>query len=353
MYSMWNNSFYVIELTWKNESSKYSPMAFHTSDRGMVTKFKIEELDSLTSVYKDEQNFYNQLLKYGNTYIKEKNSSIIITHTKNGKLYQDIPIYNDKMIRDMSHEIRIKKGQKKSKNRILLSNSEVLLKFIDYIKGLVLDDNAYNYLLNPDFISKDISLDDKKALYTLIKDDVINTDGKVVAKGLRSLLNEYRVDYNAYKECIKNDESTLDISNDISKLEEKINYVIRSDYRTLRNLVAWENKYLEILKKQKNMTDSKREYTICSDLIQEVEMQKKYRNGEIPLEVLEMFYQDRDAITEYIEYKDKVINDEEMLFYYQQGGIDEVMKNISIDEIYGNESKYQDAVKLGIVSKRK
>lgn len=353
MYSMWNNSFYVIELTWKNKSSKYSPMAFNTSDRGIVTKFKIEELDSLTSIYKDEEAFYNQLLNYGNTYIKEKNSNIIITHTKNGKLYQDIPIYNDKMICDMSHEIRIKKGQKKSKNRILLSNSEVLLEFIDYIKGIVLDDNAYNYLLNPDFISKDISADDKQSLRLLIRDDVINSEGKIVSKGLRSLFNEYRVKYNAYKECIKNDESTLDISNDISKLEEKINYTIRSDYRILRNLVAWENKYLEILQKQKNMTDSKREYAICSDLIQEVEMQKKYRNGKISFEALETFYRDQEVMKECREQEDTSVRDEKMLFFYQQGGIDEVMKNISIDEIYGSESKYQDAVKLGIVSKRK
>lgn len=350
MYSMWNNSFYSVL---KHKQLKCLPMAFNTSDRGIVTKFKIEELDALTSVYKDEDEFYKQLLKYGDTYIKGNYKGIIITHTKNGIIYQDEPIYNDKMIRDMANEIRTRKKEKSPKKRVLLSNSEVLLEFIDYIKGLALNDHSYKYLLEPLLIEKNVSDEDKIILQNLIRDDVVNSQGKIIYHGLRNLLSQYRLYYNTYYQCIRLGEDIFDVANNLSKVEERINYTIRSDYRTLRNLVAWESQYLKVLQKQKDFITSQSEYEICFDLIQEVMFQKDFRNEKLSYEGLRAFYRDREMLSIPISCQDKNIEDEEMLMFYQQGGIDEVMKNISIDEIYTSKAKYQDALKLGIVKEKK
>ena len=96
MYSMWIDNFFDVAKSLSDKSSKKCiPFSFNINGKEAVTKFKIEELDMLTSTYKNEQAFVKDLLKYGDQYIKnEQNNPIIITHSKNGKTYLDDVIYD-------------------------------------------------------------------------------------------------------------------------------------------------------------------------------------------------------------------------------------------------------------------
>ena len=202
-----------------------------------------------------------------------------------------------------------------------------------------------------------ISDNDIYSLRSYIKDDSYNRSGKIVEKNLRSFLYEYRVYSKAKEQCLNNGESFELIQNDVDTVSKKISKNIKDNYRVFRNLVVWENKYLEVLEKQIKNVSSKEKLGSLSVLIEEIKLQKNYRNDRIPKSQVEEFYDNKEEIRESAElnYREKNndIDDELMNFYFNEGGIDEVMKNVSIDDIYGNKNTYNTAVELGVLSKRK
>ncbi len=295
MYSMWNCDFFELEkyIFQNDKNIPVSPFYFKVGDK-LKTKFKLEELDLLTSRYLDQELFYNDLLKYKNNYITNNNPNIIITHQRNKKLYQDEVIYNDFMISSISSELLQKKRQNKDKKKkkIIISNSEILLDFIEYIKSLVFDDILCLYLLNPKLLDNNVSLDEKYKLDRLVKGYSTYSKTKpAIHKNLKELLMEY-FDYSLiYENNATIGNSNLDVVCELNNLDSKINYIIRSDYQLLRNLVAWENVCLSIL--ERTVYQNKDEYIRNKEIlaIEKIKMQKKYRNGEITQEKLSMFYE--------------------------------------------------------------
>lgn len=359
MYSMWIDNYFDVAKSLGGESlKKCIPFAFNINGKKAVTKFKIEELDMLTSTYKNEQEFINDLLKYGDKYIKrESNNPVIITHSKNGKTYLDDVIYNDKLIALSASFLRREKSKKKSEKRILLKNSEKMLNFIEYIKGLALNPETRVYLLDPDSLGEDVSYKDKKHLKKLVKDDTktflgLNNQNEpeyhIVKRGIRTLLSEYIKYSSIYKEKKENEEALISIEKDLLDISEQINLYFRNDYRNLRNMVAWENKYLEVLEKQLEKNDTIDNRYKLLPKIEEVNYQKKYRNDFIDKEMLNNFYDSLNYLV--LNDTNNFIENEEIDTLFKEGGIEAVMENIDIDIIYG--SSFNDAKKLGIVKKR-
>ena len=352
MYYIWNDHFENVESYVKTGSPICNPMIFDTSRCGLTDKFKIEELDALTSQYKDNKSFIEALLKYDNKYIKNENhSNIIITHKRKDNVYRDDIIYDDLMINKAAKELISKKKNKATGETVLISNDEVLLEFIEYIKGLVTNEYLRQFVL--DSVSKYENNTDLIMLERLITDDVISKDGNLIKKGLKSLLSDYAFFCNVYSQCLETGESTEDVQKDIDKLNNQINYQIRGDYRVLRNLVAWENRLLKFLTELREGCGSYLENVTLSKLIDEIKIQKQYRNGNVELCTVETFYRDREFMYEDVSCSSQPIENKELSTMFQYGGIEEVMKNYDLDEIYGSTQNYKDAVKLGIVKERK
>lgn len=352
-YKMWNMTFDEVENN-RDLPFGFEPMTFHETKRGNVQSFNIEELDALTSLYRNNESFCQKLEEYKGKYIFGNRHIITITHEANGNFYQDEPIYDDKMVYDTAQIIRQKKREKRGSS---IGNYNKVNEFIEYIKDLAVNDESYLYIIEPEKLVGKISDDDIYALRSYIKDDSYNRSGKIVEKNLRSLLYEYRVYSKAKEQCLNNGESFELIQNDLDIISKKISKNIKDNYRVFRNLVVWENKYLEVLEKQIKNVSSKEKLGSLSVLIEEIKLQKNYRNDRIPKSQVAEFYDNKEEIRESAELNYRENNndtdDELMNFYFNEGGIDEVMKNVSIDDIYGNKNTYNTAVKLGVVSKRK
>lgn len=348
MYSMWNADFTKLKdsLTlYGRNTNQYSPFLFKTAKGELSAKFKIEDLDFLTSIYKNEDQFYQKLSQYGDTYIKNNyTKNIIITYVSKEKIKKQEVIYDDLLIYKIANEYRIKKTHKASKEKIKLDNSKHLKHFINYIENLALNEDSRKYLIGP-YPHFNDRYDLELSLY--LKDD-IKSEGYVIHKGLRSLLKDYVFYNNIYKECLKINEDTVEAENQLEEVKKKINNEIRSNYKDIRNLIVWENKYLEVLKKEFKETEDNILKNKINRLINEVQLQKKYRNGEVSEESLEIFYEEiPEELEKNIKETQKLdIVDEDMLNSYNEGGIEQLMNDIDIDEIYSSREKMKDLERI-------
>ena len=348
MYSLWNDNLSNVQEYIKKGYTRNHPLSFNTSNRGVVDKFKLEELDALTTQYKDEKDFVDALSKYGNKYIENpKYQNIIMVRTKGEHIYENDIIYNDLLLHQVAKEVINKKQNKTSGEKITIDNSDKVIGFINYIKRLATDENSKDFLLQPLIYNAD----DKNLieLNRLIDDDIVK-DGIVIKKGLKSLLSSYVYAVKTYNECIRIQESPLEALSEVDRYSKQINEYIRSDYRVFRNLIAWENRYyktLEFLEKDSPLKIS----APYVKLIQEVKMQRQFRNGKLDQDILNVFYNEWEE--EYDNEPPMTIQNETMLDLYNEGGVEEVMNHYSIGDIYESKENYETAVKLGIISKNK
>lgn len=360
MYSMWIDSREDVYNYLKNKGvssvKKCYPLAFNIDGRIGVENFKIEELDMLTSLYEDEQEFLSDLLKYGETYIKETpTNSIIITYQRGNILSSSSVIYNDQLIYEKAKEIRRKK--KETKERVLLEKDMLLSDFIDFVKRLARNKISRRYLLSPDSLGDDVSYTDKKALKKLVKDDVrkflgeVNGEAqyKVLEKGIKTLLTDYVRKYEIVEYNREKGISTLNVEKELEEVEKEIDLYFRKDYRNLRGMVAFENKYLEVLEKSIKRDDRIANRIVISPLIEEVRLQKEVRNGEQDRRVLEGYYMSLDNPV--ILKEPEFIDSEVVRTLLKEGGIAAVMEHLDADQLYG---KYlSDTERLGIVKQKK
>lgn len=358
MYSMWIDSKKDVYNYLKNKETdgvkKCYPLAFNIDGRIGVKKFKIEELDMLTSQYEDEQNFLSDLLAYGDTYMKESpKNHIMITYHKGDIISSSPVIYNDRMIYLKANEIRRKK--KKKEGKVLLEMDPLLDDFITFMKRLARRKTSRRYMLSPDSLD-DVSYTDKKALKKLMKDDVRKflgeVDGeaqyKVVEKGIKNLLMTYVKEIDLLEYNQENGISTLKVQEELEEVEEEIELYFRRDYRNLRTMVAFENKYLEVLEKSIKMDDSISNRIVVSPLIQEVRLQKKVRNGIEDRRTLEDYY---ISIDNPIAPKEPdFIDSEEVRLLLKEGGIAAVMEHLDADQLY--RQYLSDTERLGIVKQK-
>lgn len=362
MYSMWIDNYNDVVNYLKNQKTgvlvkECCPFSFNLDNKKTKTKFKIEELDTLTSTFKDEQSFLIELLKYGDKYIKETpKHPIIITHQAKEKIYRDEVIYNDKLIALSATELRRKKRNKQKDELVLLTPTTKLTDFIEYIKILALDPISRPYLLDPDSLGNAITYSDKKALKKLVKDDVtkydsVNKQAKVVSRGIKSLLREYVEYCDVYDRQKVSGESSVEIGKDLEELNKEINLYFRKDYRNLRNMVAWENTYLRVLNERLEKNNSLENKVIVLPQIQRVNLEKNYRNDIIDKEYRDYYYENCRLNREYSTAPEKKeIKSEKMYELFQEGGYEAVMNGMDADEIY---SHMDDAETLGIVKTKK
>lgn len=316
-------------------------------------EYKIEELDYFTAQYKNEKDFYNELMKHN--YIDKENStteSITITHTNRSRLIQDEVIYNDKMISDASafliSEKRNRTLDQKSKGDklILIGNSEVVLEFIEYIKHLALDKISRKYLLGPYPCFDDVS---EEYLKSMIPQEVFGIDGSLKTKGLTGLLKDYVNCSRIYEESNKNGEDRLEVIYALDNINGKIDRLIRGNYRIFRNLVVWENRYERVLLKELETSKDPVVRNTLSVLLTEVKIQKLYRNGMISKDILDAFYEEKSDRLEYVPVEEDCVNNEEIESLYQDGGLENVMINMDTDALYSTESNIKD---IEVLTKR-
>lgn len=359
MYSMWLDSYNdVVDYLDDNSKGrrKCYPFQFNLNGKGVTSKFKIEELDSLTSIFENEQHLLHELLKYSDTYIKgTPKNNIIITYHKNNKTTNIPIIYNDRLISSKSAEIRRKK-QDKTNKEILLGNDILLQDFIGFIKHLALNPLSRKYILDPDSLGEDIPYRIKKDLKKLVKDDVkkyqttINgiPQYKIVDTGIKTLLNSYVQNYSYLKHLNENNLPSLEVENEFDDICKKINIYFRKDYRNLRTMIAFENKYLEALEMSIKNDPSIENKIITLPLIQEVKIQKDVRNDIVDRRMLDEYYA---LIENPQEVKPSFIEHQRIDELYKSGGVEAVMESLSADEIYGKYSK--DLEKIGLLSNKK
>ncbi len=360
MYSMWLDSKINVYQFLKNQGGsnikRCYPLAFNINNKTGVTDFKIEELDMLTSRYEDEQAFLGDLLKYGETYIKEspKNNILIIYH-KDNILSSSPVIYNDRLIYIKASEIRRKKEL--TKEKVLLANDILLRDFVDFVKRLARNEVSRRYLLSPDSLGDDVSSKDKKTLKKLVKSDIkkfigeINGEAryKILEKGIKTLLIDYVGKYELLKYRKEKKLPMLNLQEELKELEKEINLYFRRDYRNLRMMIAFEDKYLEVLEKSRKKDSSIENRMIVSPLITEVRLQKEVRNGVLDRKALEEYYislENPIMVKEpnFVEY-------EKIRELLREGGIPAVMEQLDADQLYG--TYLSDTEKLGIVKQKK
>lgn len=360
MYSMWLDSKKDVYQYLKNKGNddvkKYYPFAFNINGRIGVTKFKIEELDGLTSFFQDEQDFLAELLNYGDTYIKTSpKNHIIITYHKENIISSSPVIYNDRLIYFKASEIRRKK--KTTKEKVLLEKDVLLKDFVDFMKRLARNKVSRMYLLSPDTLGDDVSYSDKKALKKLIKDDVRKYLGEVngearyqmIEKGIRSLLKDYVRSYELLEHQQKMGISTLRVQQELEQVETEIELYFRRDYRNLRTMIAFENQYLEVLEKSIKYDDRLVNRMLLSPLITEVRLQKDVRNGILDRRALEEYYMSLE--NPMIPKEPDFIKHEEVRKLLEEGGISAVMEQLDADQLYG--TYLSDTEKLGITKQKK
>lgn len=352
MYSLWNEQFYNIESYTKHGYPKCTPMTFYEKKRGLTDKFKLEELDALTTQFKNKEDFVENLLKHGQNYISNtKYCNITMTHSRGNKIYQDDIIYGDLMINEVAREIMLKKKNKEDNEIVLIDESEKITEFIEYIKGLALNKTVRKYLIEPLSVTH-LELNDMYVLDKLVDSDVVKDD-VVIKKGLKGLLKEYIFATDAYKGCLEANEDTLEVEMDLEKINKKINKCIISDYRVFRNLIAWENRVATIFEKITETTKVEEKKVSYLKVLSEIKIQKKFRNNLVSVDVLNTFYGDLDYMFEEVESNSASIENDELESTYEQGGIEEVMNNYDLDDIYGSSKNYESAIKLGIIKGKK
>lgn len=316
-------------------------------------EYKIEELDYFTAQYKNETDLYNELIK--RNYIDKEFStteSIIISHTSRSRLIQDDVIYDDKMISDAASFLISTKRNKsfnqtsKEDKPILVDNNEVVLEFIEYIKHLALDKISRKYLLGPYPCFDDVS---EEYLKSMIPQEVFGIDGSLKTKGIVGLLKDY-VNYSRiYEESNKNGEDRLEVIYALDNVNRKIDRLIRGNYRIFRNLVVWENRYEKILLKELETSKDPVVRNALSVLLTEIKIQRSYRNERVSKDTLDIFYEEKADMFEYVPMENDYVNNEELERLYQDGGLENVMINMDTDALYSTESNIKD---IEVLSKR-
>lgn len=360
MYCMWNESFENLRGDFKRndgEIKNRQNFLFNIDGRVKVGSFRIEQLDFLTSLYKDEKSFIEELSKdeYQGHYIEDRESNkpitITISNKKSFKIKNVPVIYNDKFITEITSEIRMKKLKKNGKNKksdIILDSTEDLIDFVEYVKTLAMNEVSRKYLINPIKRLKEVSIEDRYVLNNVIRDDIELNNGKV-KRGLKSILSEY-IGYKTFYEERKNaGQSTLELDENLKAINDELLMYFKRDYHNIREVIVWENKFKMILENQlenKNCIN-RDEVENCLNYIN---FQKEYRNDRMDKDEWDYYqYEFFNGKVEPIKMQRDPINNEKMLELFNEGGIAAVLEGMDADEIYKSES---DARSLGIIKRR-
>lgn len=323
--------------------------------------FKIEEIDSLLCCYKNERNFIEELKKHHLSYLTEKerqNNHLTLAYRKDKTTKEATIIFDDLLLFEQATDLRKKKRMSRKGQKVCTDSTERLEDFIHYIKSLAMNPTTKDFLLNPKHLSY-LTYDEKEYLdmdvikgQTKYETDDFGNDKKVIVKpGIRSLLKDYIRLKELYREESKYGQSSSYLENDLRETESEINLFFRTDYRNLREMIEWENRYVTTLKQvlQRGNISSERKEIIKLQ-IEKVQLEKECRNERRTREIIH--YDDEkdifDALTDINSNKQQFEN-ERINELFQSGGIESVMENMDLDDILSNRN---DAEQLGILPKK-
>ena len=351
----------------KQQREKYyyevaTPLRFYLSDK-LKDSFKIEEIDSLLCGYKNESDFINELKKHNVSYLtsKEKNNKHLTLAYKAKRETKEAPIiFDDLLLFEQATNLRSKLNVATKDKKILTDNSNRLLNYIEFIKSLAMNKTTHNFLLKPMSIPYLDNCTASKLNIDIFNDKYINKTGSFgeetkvkVNIGLRTLLEEYVTYKKLYDENMRYGESVLSVERELNRINDKINLFFRSDYRNLRKMIEWEEKYKEVLisSLENNNIDSKQK-NIIKLQIKKLNLEKEYRNGRISF--CETLYIDEEEeyyseISLNEQSRPKRFQNQQIAELYKEGGIEAVMEGMDLDQIL---SYTDDAIELGIIKRK-
>ncbi len=204
----------------ENAPKECIPIKFQ-KDNELTDKFTLEELDSLTSGYKDQYDFFKTLKEhniYDNLFLDGIDKEFIIVYKNKGEYRKHDVIYNNSLLMSCAFEVRQEKKKHKQESEIVLTLTKELEAFIKQIK---------EYAVN-------------------------NTEGfmqsRLVSYRLKEVLEEYIIlKQNMTYQSREEYEYLNDVKNKISK------YI--RNYKTLRKLIVWQQKNI-----YNNKKNQKEEY---------------------------------------------------------------------------------------------
>lgn len=341
-YQLWLNRIEDVITYKRNQEGKYYkpgmqclPLIFKVNGI-KKDKFSIKEIDSLICGFKDEKEFIEKLKSYGNNYINDNRvEKLLLTSNHNGYLHEKRILFNDKFLQKCA--INNRKDKK-------IGYTEEVKQFISYIKNIALNDVTSNYLLNPSKVDC-LTLEEKSKLKNIFPQNV-KKSGQII-----SLLKNYKNYMSNYNFQYKNNLSTTEIEQELIYNDKEIKNYFLDNYQNLRKIVEWEHMYKEILMKKMKQTSSKFEQISFMSQIEQVNIYQDYRNGisDKRKQVFLLSVDDAKAIYE-PKKNTRDIKNEKLRELYSAGGLENVMENMSIDEIYSNLS---DAEIIGLIPGKK
>ncbi len=347
----------------QREKSYYDichPLKFKIKDQ-VKNSFKIEEIDSLTCCYKNEQDLIKKIKNKDISYLtrlEQNENHLTLVYKVDKRLEKSEIIYDDLLLFEQATNLRLKKNNSKPHQEILTDHTDRLNDFITYIISLAMNKTTKNFLLNPKnitYLTKEEQYSiDLPVLKGISKIAIDKEDGSnkevVVKKGLRSLLEEYIRYATLYDNLYKSQENSLEVEKNLRQTEQNISLFFRKNYQNLRKMIEWENTYLHVLENAltKDNIDNKQR-KIISLQIEKVKNEKAARNDRYERELIH-YEDEEDLYNTYSSNNDpKYFENDQVKTLYEHGGMDEVMKYMDLDDILAT----NDAEKLGIVSPKK
>lgn len=328
--------------------------------------FKIEEIDSLLCSFKNKEEFIEILKSHNISYLypeERTKEDLVLAYNVKGETKEDKIIFNDRLLFEQAINLRIRKKLAKKGEKVLTEYSERLINYIRFIKSLALNKTTSDYILNPKSISHLTS--EEKALLNFsflnsfnIKVNQGSTKNykSYIKLGLQTLLRKYAVDTKQRQESLEKGISALDIEKEIDNTNKNIILFFREDYRNLRRMIVWEENYKEVLLSCLNKEElSDYDKEIIKVQLSKIDLAKRVRNSDAVTED-EMFYLTLDEKYIYSDLLNtkqtntKFFDDPRIAEFYADGGIENVMEQMDLDEILKSED---DAIKLGIIQKQK
>lgn len=315
---------------------KCIPLKFNCNGK-VKDRFTLEEIYSLTALYEDEKSLIEAIKKHNTSYLdsESKNKELTLVYRYNGLREQPI-IYCDLLLHQESMRVRMQKQNK------TISHSKIFYQFVNYIKGMALNETTRDFLLDLNKIEY-LSYHEKEYL------DIDSLTGDKYNKnkvGLKTLLQEYIINKRLYDEAIEKKISTNIIEKELREIDKELQKYFSTDYRHIVKMITWENRYIEVLKKQlkKDNISNERKEIIKHQIIR-AKMEKNYRNGLKECKDSYFNSEERTYKPNQNNITSSGFENETIQMFFNYGGMEEVMNFMDLDDIVSYEN---DAKKLGL-----